>query len=54
MHKAPRIIGPEGATVNRVLVVDDQPAVRELVRAVLTSAGYAVDEARDGPRRSRG
>lgn len=32
----------------RVLVVDDDPAIREALRALLEDAGYAVDEARDG------
>ena len=32
----------------RILVVDDQPAARELLRAVLTTAGYEVYEAVDG------
>lgn len=31
-----------------VLVVDDEPAIRALGRSVLSSAGYAVDEAADG------
>lgn len=32
----------------RVLVVDDEPDVRELVRSVLASDGYQVVEAADG------
>ena len=34
-----------------VLVVDDHAPIRELVRAVLEGAGYAVREAADGARR---
>jgi CheY-like chemotaxis protein len=33
---------------NRVLVVDDQTPVRELVAAVLASDGHSVETARDG------
>ena len=32
----------------RVLVVDDQTPVRELVAAVLSADGHAVETARDG------
>jgi CheY-like chemotaxis protein len=32
----------------RILVVDDEPAIRLLMRRTLTSAGYEVDEAPDG------
>ena len=32
----------------RILVVDDEPAVRESVSLLLTQAGYAVMEAEDG------
>jgi CheY-like chemotaxis protein len=35
-------------TMVRVLVIDDNPEVRELMRAVLEEAGYAVDLAADG------
>jgi DNA-binding response OmpR family regulator len=38
--------GPRG--IRRVLVVDDDPTVRELVSRVLRDAGYDVLEARDG------
>jgi DNA-binding response OmpR family regulator len=37
-----------GMSTKRVLVVDDQTPVRELVAAVLTADGYAVETARDG------
>ena len=33
----------------RVLVVEDDPTVREVTRRYLGDAGYAVDEAADGP-----
>jgi DNA-binding response OmpR family regulator len=33
----------------RVLVVEDDPTVREVTRRYLTDAGYAVEEAVDGP-----
>jgi DNA-binding response OmpR family regulator len=33
----------------RVLVVEDDPTVREITRRYLGDAGYAVDEAADGP-----
>jgi CheY-like chemotaxis protein len=32
----------------RILVVDDEPDVRDLLRAILEQAGYAVTEAADG------
>lgn len=32
----------------RILVVDDEPMVRQLVARALTDAGYLVDEASDG------
>ena len=35
-------------SAKRVLVVDDQTAVRELVAAVLAADGHAVETARDG------
>jgi CheY-like chemotaxis protein len=34
--------------MRQVLVVDDKPSSRELIRAVLESSGYAVSEAGDG------
>jgi two-component system response regulator ResD len=33
----------------RILVVDDDTSIRTLLRRLLTTAGYAVDEAGDGP-----
>ncbi|HEY7062930.1 MAG TPA: response regulator [Chloroflexota bacterium] len=33
----------------KVLVVDDDPAIREVLRGVLEEAGYRVDAAEDGP-----
>ncbi|MGE0705211.1 MAG: response regulator transcription factor [Vicinamibacterales bacterium] len=35
-------------STKRVLVVDDEPAFRELVKRTLRQAGYLVDEAPDG------
>jgi len=32
----------------RVLVVDDEPAMRRALRATLSASGFAVEEARDG------
>lgn len=37
-------MGPKG----RVLVVDDEPAIRALVTKIVERAGYPVDSARDG------
>ncbi|HEY0156057.1 MAG TPA: response regulator transcription factor [Thermoanaerobaculia bacterium] len=37
-----------GSTKGRVLVVDDEPAIRALVAKILQRAGYPVDTARDG------
>ena len=34
----------------RILVVDDDPAVRTLLRRMLVSGGYALEEAIDGPQ----
>ena len=33
---------------NRVLVVDDEPAIRALIAKIVQRAGFAVDVARDG------
>ena len=33
---------------SRILVVDDEPAIRALVTKIIERAGYAVDSARDG------
>jgi CheY-like chemotaxis protein len=32
----------------RILVVDDEPLIREMAREILEASGYAVDEAEDG------
>jgi len=37
-------VGP----ANRVLVVDDEPAIRALIAKIVQRAGFAVDVARDG------
>lgn len=36
------------ASKNKILVVDDEPAIRALVAKILERAGYPVDTARDG------
>ncbi|MHB8959176.1 MAG: PAS domain-containing sensor histidine kinase [Candidatus Limnocylindrales bacterium] len=37
------------ATVGRVLLVDDEPSVRQIGRRILERAGFTVEEAGDGP-----
>ncbi|KPK14423.1 MAG: Fis family transcriptional regulator, partial [Nitrospira bacterium SG8_3] len=37
-------------TMERILVVDDDPEIREGVADVLRQAGYDVDEAKDGKK----
>jgi DNA-binding response OmpR family regulator len=37
-----------GALADKVLVVEDDPGIRELVRLALHEAGFRVEEARDG------
>jgi len=51
MHTAPsRTAGPAPATsVARILVVDDEPPIVELVRGYLEREGFVVDTAADGP-----
>jgi PAS domain S-box-containing protein len=39
----------QGTPAGTVLVVDDEPAIRDVVHRVLTSAGYRVVTAADGP-----
>jgi two-component system, cell cycle sensor histidine kinase and response regulator CckA len=39
---------PTGTATGRILVVDDEPAVREFVERVLTNAGYIVATASGG------
>jgi len=46
-NPAPAGTGTEASTA-RILVVDDEPALRELLGQTLASAGYRVMEARDG------
>lgn len=36
------------STPRRILVVDDEPLIREMAREILESFGYVVDEAVDG------
>jgi CheY-like chemotaxis protein len=38
----------QGACRRKLLVVDDEPAIIELIRAILEKAGYAVMTAHDG------
>lgn len=42
------IVADLSARQPRVLVVDDEPSVREILRTAIEQLGYAVDEARDG------
>jgi two-component system KDP operon response regulator KdpE len=35
-------------STGRVLVIDDEPQIRRIMRETLTSAGYEVDDARNG------
>jgi two-component system KDP operon response regulator KdpE len=37
-----------------ILVVDDEPQIRRVLRATLSSNGYDVVEAKDGQEASRG
>ena len=39
---------PDKGNRLRILVVDDEDSIREIARAVLTSAGYVVETAEDG------
>ena len=45
--KVREVLG-SGRPRNQVLVIDDEPAVRGLLRQILTGAGYVVLEAGDG------
>ena len=36
-------------SAGRILVVDDEPQIRRIMRETLTASGYEVDDARDGP-----
>ena len=46
----PDFFSSEKSCLGRVLVVDDEPDIRKVIRATLTRAGYAVIEAEDGER----
>ena len=35
-------------SAGRILIVDDEPQLRRIMRATLTSAGYEVDDAKTG------
>ena len=50
-NQAPERMTKSGSTpAETILVVEDEPAVRQLVAAALERAGYRVFEARDGER----
>ena len=40
-------------TTPRVLVIDDEPQIRKLIRSALEGRGYSVDEAADGREGAR-
>lgn len=42
------LVGTKPGTKPRVLVVDDEPAIRALVAKIVERAGHPVDSARDG------
>jgi len=44
-----RVDADDDGAGRRILVVDDDTSVRTLLRRLLTTEGYAVDEAADGP-----
>jgi CheY-like chemotaxis protein len=46
-RKVKKVLGAP-ARLKNVLVVDDEPAVRELIRGILAEGGYSVTEAIDG------
>jgi signal transduction histidine kinase/ActR/RegA family two-component response regulator len=46
--KAPAVSAPIQTGTGRVLIMDDEEALRELLHAVLTKQGYQVKAARDG------
>jgi len=41
-------VSPATKSTKRILIADDQPAGRDLIRAILESSGYEVIEAADG------
>ncbi|MBI4241178.1 MAG: GAF domain-containing protein [Candidatus Rokubacteria bacterium] len=46
-EESPAVVAPPARTA-RVLVIEDEPAVRVVVKEILTDAGYTVIEAADG------
>jgi two-component system chemotaxis response regulator CheY len=42
------LIGKEGTTTKRILIVEDAATVRMYYRSILESSGYAVEEAMNG------
>ncbi len=47
-ERAPAVVTADAGQGRRILVIDDEPSVREVVVSVLRRHGYAVDEAGDG------
>jgi len=43
-----RVLGYHGGTLKKILVIDDEPDLRELVRINLDQAGYSVETASSG------
>src|SRR5215218_7519357 len=48
LHRGCRCCGQEVESVSRILIVDDEPSIREFFHLVLSEAGYAVASASDG------
>ena len=42
-------LGPEKEESTQILVIDDEPVIRDLLFDVLSRKGYSVDTAEDGP-----
>ena len=40
--------GPDNLNYDRILVVDDEPAIREVIKEYLSGVGYRVETAADG------
>lgn len=47
-ERAPTVVPAESGQGRRILVIDDEPSVREVVGSVLRRHGYTVEEAGDG------
>src|SRR5215831_17250286 len=53
MHHLPYDVAPNpsrsaAVSAGRVLVVDDEPQIRRIMRTTLTGAGYEIDDAKTG------